>query len=97
MTRDEFIQIFDRYDHEFLKKERVDFTVTKRPDLHAFLLLDRLLPGKRDMISASEHDEYFLDIDIDKLVEVITEADIITLQRCGVRYDESLDSLAVFA
>ena len=97
MTREEFRELFDKYDDEFLKDQRVDYTVTKRPDLHAFLLLDRLVPGKRDLISDSEHDEYFLDIDIDQLVEVITEADIITLQRCGVRYDESLDSLAVFA
>jgi hypothetical protein len=34
----------------------------KRPDLHAFLLLDRLVPGDHDMITAATHDEFFLGV-----------------------------------
>lgn len=82
---------FEMYTDEFLKFDRVRCKVNKRPDLHAFILLDSLVPGKIDMISAAEHDEIFLDVDIEKLNDVITDEQIIELIRCGVRCsDEGL-------
>ncbi len=69
-----------------------------RPDLCAFLLLDKLLPNPgRDMVSGAEHDQIFLDADLDKLAEVATEEDILTLCRCGVFYDDDVESLSMFA
>lgn len=60
------------------------------------LLLDELQPGEMDIISAAEHDEFWLDIDVDSLSAVITHDQCVELQRCGIRYDEGRDSLAVF-
>jgi hypothetical protein len=96
MTREEFESLMNGND-EFLKWDRVEGKRSQRRDLHGFLLLDELQPGKATMISAAEHDEYWLDINIDKLVEVITPEQCIELLRCGIRYDEDVTSLAVYA
>lgn len=82
---------------EFLKFGRIANPLSKRPDLHAFLLLDRLVPGDTDMICASEHDEFFIEVSIEKLAEVATQDDITDLARCGVRYSDDLDCLCMFA
>lgn len=91
-------EIFDKYHDDFLKFGRVEGGPHSRPDLCAFLLLDRLLPNPgQDMVCAAEHDEIFLDADCDRLSEVATEDDILMLVRCGVRYDEGTEGLAMFA
>ncbi len=48
------------------------------------------------MVSAAEHDEILLDVDLEELAKVATEEQIVELIRCGVRYDSSTDSLAMF-
>jgi hypothetical protein len=91
------IDTFEKYNDEFCKFENVQNKLSNRPDLHAFILLDKLVPGNSDIISASEHDEFYLDIDIQKLEQVITEEQIVDLVRCGVRYDTGYDCLSMFA
>ncbi len=90
-------EIFDRFDDEFLKFERVEEKLHSRPDVCAFLLLDKLVsrPG-RDMVTVAEHDEIYLDTDCEQLARVATEADIRTLRRCGVLYNEDIESLMMF-
>ncbi|HAX23084.1 MAG TPA: hypothetical protein DCY64_22710 [Hydrogenophaga sp.] len=91
-------EAFERHEDEYLNFKMVEKPMHNRPDLCAFLLLDKLLPNKgRDMVCAAEHDEFFLDADCEKLAAVATEEDILTLIRCGVRYDSDTDSLAMFA
>jgi len=92
MTHDQY----ERYSDEYLRFDRVLTRTSNRSDLHAFNLLDRLVPGKRDMVSAAEHDEIWLDIPPDELAKVATEDQIVELIRCGVRYDSGTDSLAMF-
>jgi len=90
------IYIFmEEHDDEYLKFEKVENKRSNRPDLHAFLLLDELVPGTSDMVCNSEHDEFWLDVNLDELAEVATEDQIIELMRCGVRCSE--DSLCMFA
>lgn len=96
MTRDELIELFEANDGEFLQFERIDNPLHKRPDLCAFLRLDELVPGNRDMVSAAEHDEIYLEIDLDKLADVATADDVIYLQRCGIRLDDYNGGLAMF-
>jgi len=87
--------VFNKFDDEFLKFERVENKLSRRPDLHAFLLLDSLLPGDRDIVSAAAHDEIYLDVELDQLAATaITEEQVRDLVRCGVR--ESEDSLCMF-
>jgi len=81
---------------EHLEFDRIECPASKRPDLCAFMKLDSLLGGERDLISAAEHDEIWLDVDIDRLNEVATHDDIIFLIRCGVRHCRDVDSLAMF-
>lgn len=84
---------------EFLHFERINEPAHRRRDICAFIVLDALVPGKpgRPIVSAAEHDEFFLDVDCDKLAEVATDDDLKTLARCGVRYSASLDCLCMFA
>lgn len=87
---------YEKHSDEFSKFERVKNKTTNRSDLHAFNLLDRLVPGKRDMIASAEHDEIWLDVDPEELSRVATEDEIIELIRCGVRYCAETDSLSLF-
>ena len=96
MTLDEMTEIFDGED-EFLQFEKVENKRSKRPDLHAFLLLDELVPGNRGIVAAAEHDEFFIGVSPEDLAAAATKEQIVELMRCGVRYDSSLDSLAMFA
>lgn len=88
---------FDLFeDEEYLKFERVEVKRSGRPDLHAFLLLDKLCPDTRDIISASEHDEFYLSIDIEKFEEIVTDDQIKELVRCGIRLCDE-ECLCMFA
>jgi hypothetical protein len=95
MTLDELYALFEKHGDEYLKFERIIAPLNRRPDLHAFILLDRLVPGRDDMVAAAEHDEIFLDVSLGDLVAVVTEEGIIDLIRCGVRLN--YESLAMFA
>ncbi len=88
--------LFNKYENEFLRFERVENKRSERADLHGFLLLEELFPSNRDMISAAEHDEIWLDTGGEQLDE-LTDEQVIELLRCGIRYDPDYDRLAMFA
>ena len=89
---------FDKYDDEYIQFQNVANKRSRRPDMHAFIVLDELLPGdgKGDLISAAEHDQFFLDIEPEALARVATEELILDLVRCGVSFDEENESLFLF-
>jgi len=98
MTLDELSEAFEKCDDgEFLEFERVENKLSARPDLHAFLLLEQLVPGKGDMVSAAEHDQIWLDVDPSTLAEVITAEQVRDLARCGVMYDSDQECFSLFA
>ena len=90
-------ETFEKFSDEYIKFENVRQRLHHRPDICAFLILDKLIPvfGK-DMVSAAEHDEIYLDTDIERLAEVATEEDIADLVRCGVRFCNEYDCLCMF-
>lgn len=90
-------EVFEKFNDDYIDFDKVENPLHSRPDLCAFLLLDKLVPGTGDMISAAEHDEIFLDTDVDELALIATEDDILTLVRCGVRYSEEFNCLCMFA
>jgi hypothetical protein len=97
MNMDDIKAVFESHDGEYLKFDRVENKLSKRPDLHAFLLLDQILPGDSDIVSAAEHDEIFLDIELDDLADAgITNYQVRDLVRCGVRVSD-FDCLCMFA
>lgn len=79
-------ELFVKHEEEYLKFDKVKEKKTNRPDLQALLILDSIIPSNRDIISASEHDAFFLGIDLEVLAAKATEEQIIDLIRCGVRY-----------
>ena len=85
-------EIFEKYNDEYLKFEKIPEheRLSDRPDLHAFILLNQLAPAPNggDIIGGSEHDEIWLNFNIEKLSEVATEEQIRDLIRAGVRYDD---------
>lgn len=88
---------FEKNDGEHLEFDRIKNKRSKRPDLHAFLLLDELAPGNGDMVVAAEHDQIWIDTKIDDLEHSgITEEQVVELIRCGVFYDDDCDCLAMF-
>lgn len=87
---------FEEHSDEFLKFDRIEHKFNRRPDLHAFILLDRLLPGTDDMVSGASHDEIYLGIDVDRLLEVALESDLIDLHRCGILYSRNYGCLYSF-
>lgn len=88
---------FEQFEDEYGKFDRIENPRSKRPDLHAFLLLDEIQPGTRDLISASEHDEFYLDIDCEAFAAVATDDQIKELVRCGIMHSDDLDSLSMYA
>ena len=89
-------EFFDSNEDEFLKFDRVENPLSNRLDMHAFMLLDKLAPGTREMVSGAEHDEIYLSIELERLNGVATDSQLIDLIRCGVRYDHSYDCLVMF-
>jgi hypothetical protein len=89
---------FDKYDDEYIQFENIANKRSRRPDMHAFIVLDELLPGdgKDDIISAAEHEQIFLTIEPEALARVATEEIIQDLVRCGVCFDEETESLFLF-
>lgn len=98
MTLEELEAIFEKHsDLEFLKFERVVNKRSGRPDLHAFMFLDELLPSPgSDMVTCAEHDKIWLQPKVEEVASKITEEQVIDLLRCGVFYDEDSESLTMF-
>lgn len=99
MTLEDLEILFETHGEEYAEFSRIpqERRLSNRPDLNAFLLLDRLFPGDEDLISAAEHDEYFISISPSDFAEKITEETLIDLIRCGLLYDTMTDSLCFFA
>jgi hypothetical protein len=98
MTKEEVVEMFENDDdNEYLNFDAVQNKKSARPDLHAFILLDTLVPGKSDMVAGAEHDEIYLDVALDAIAPLLTPELILELRRCGVRVDDDEDGLAMFA
>lgn len=95
MTTEYFTSLFEKYEDDYIQFEKVEHKRSSRPDIHAFILLNELVPGTEDMVSAAEHDEIYISIDVDKLAEAISEDQAVELIRCGVRMGD-YDGLAMF-
>ena len=87
---------FEKHGDEYLKFHRVENKLSCRHDLHAFILLDKLVPGDSDIVSCAEHDQIWLDVTPQELEGVATEEQVIELIRCGVRCESGYESLSMF-
>lgn len=96
MTEREMRDLFGKHDEHYhrFNDVAVEKRHSNRPDLHAFILLDKLVPSEQDIVWGSEHDEICLNVNLEKLAAVISEEEIIELVRCGVRC--SYEGLSMF-
>ena len=77
---------FKELSGEYGKFEKVENKLSKRSDLHAFILLDKLFGGSDDIISCAEHDMIVLCVSSDQYNQ-LTKEQVLELVRCGVMYD----------
>lgn len=65
-------------------------------DLQGFMLLDKLIPFQNDVVSAADHDQIWLDVDLEKLSEIITQEQVNMLYSSGMSIDEDNNSFMMF-
>lgn len=97
MTLKTLAELFEKYgdDDEYLEFQKVEQRKSNRPDLHAFILLDSLVPSTGDIVSCSEHDQFWLGVSVKDVAKVITPEQILELVRCGVMYDDDVESFSM--
>jgi len=87
---------FDAHEPEYLKFKNVENKLSKRPHLHAFLLLDSVLPGTGPLVTTSYRDEVCLAFSLEKLAKsAITEEQVRDLVRCGIQLTDGRLSIVV--
>lgn len=87
---------FDQFEKELLKFDRIEHKLNTRPDLHAFLLLDSMFSDDSDMVASATHDQIWLAVGGDAFESVVTDEQIRDLARCGIFWDDEVDSLSLF-
>lgn len=97
VKHEELKSIFEKYDDEYIRFEKVKNKTSKKRDIHAFMLLDKLTTNKYGKILGdARHDVVFLFVNCKDLSKVITEKQILELVRCGVMYSEKEDCLTMY-
>lgn len=97
MTLEELEKYWEEYsDSEYYAFDRVENKLCSARDLHAFLLIDKLIPSTFYVIDAAEHDIVYLGVSVAALAEVITPEQIKELVRCGICYDDTVTSLCYY-
>lgn len=86
MKIDEIKALYEKYEDDFLEFEKVENKKSKRVDIHAMLLMDELVPGDENIVSAASHDMIYFGVDAKVLARVMTEEHVLELIRCGVSF-----------
>lgn len=86
MTLEELEALFEKHEDEYKNSD----LIPAPRDLAAMNKMQLLVPAKGDIVSAAEHDEYWLATDPEEFAAVATEEDVIFLRRCGVLYEEGM-------
>jgi hypothetical protein len=82
---------------EYRQFEKIDKRLHDRPDICGLIYLDRLLPSpKVRIIVVARHEQIWLGTNTKDLAKVATEDDVLYLVRCGIFYDDDIDSLTMF-
>lgn len=101
MTVDELREIWAKYSGEqYMQFDEISQheRLSNSPDLHAFILLDRLAPTKEghDLVQHASHDLIILGTDLKILAGNISEEQCVQLMRCGVRLSCEDDYIEMF-
>lgn len=98
MIYEELVEYMDGkyFSHDAWGKMQTELHLSKKRDLAAFLLLERLCPGPGQIVSAAEHNQIWLGVDLNDLAESATFDDLDYLMKCGVFLDKKFDCLSMF-
>lgn len=108
MTLDEYQAIVTEQEETTDNAVKIDwhdnFPFTRlhgRRDMHGMLLLDVILSRgcefeHTDMVSAAEHDQVWLDVDMHTVLSQVTHDEVKQLHACGVHIDAEYDCFHMF-
>lgn len=88
--------LFDKHGDEFLNFQLIENPRHPLRDVCAFLMLHDLAPMKRVAVSYASHDQIALAAEPTLVAASATEAQVIDLIRCGVRYSADQDCFEMF-
>ena len=88
-------ELAEKHEDKSYRFNNIKNPISTRKDLHAFMLLDKIFPGSNDIISCAEHDQIWLGITPEQILQ-LTEDQIIELTRCGIIFDKDFESLSMF-
>jgi hypothetical protein len=88
MTVEELIELFDEFanmPYDETCFEKIENPMHCCPDVCAFLMLQAIAGGTDNMVSGAEHDEIYLSVDLDDVLDSCpTKEWLKDLYRCGV-------------
>ena len=97
-TKEQIAEIFNKYEAEKFLFRRVENKYSKRIDVNAFILLDKLFPNSTVRLVFSTDDSQgsclALNLPAEEIL-TLTEENILTLIRCGVDYDKDFEELSM--
>lgn len=97
MDNKRLLQLFkDYHEQDKLSFTNISNKLSDNKHLHAFLLLQSLVPSKRNIIAKADCDTVYLDFVAEDLLGVITDAQIEELAACGVNYDNANDFFHIY-
>jgi len=97
VTEEEFRDIFNSDYKDYRQFSKVEQQYGSSPDLHAFILLNKLVPIKTNIIVVTEYDKIWLAQDMADLIKAgITKNQALELRRCGVSLDDQAGELFMF-
>ena len=88
-------ELFRAHYKEFGEFGRVENKLDSRMDLHALVLLAKLFPSEKRIISEFGLSWFCIGV-TPKQVESLTSEQVLELVRCGVRYDDNNGDLIVY-
>jgi len=88
-------QLFDKYDAEYNKFDRIEYKFNVRPIMHALVILVKLIPVDYSIINTVLDNNIYFHTNEVSLLKVITEDQVRDLCRCGVYYDTYDNSLVM--
>jgi len=77
---------FNEFSTEYSRFDHVKNKLSDKPDVHALMLLDKLILGGQCIIKEAKSHYIIFDINVNNLMEVITDEQVRDLRRCKVFY-----------
>lgn len=99
MTIYEMASLFKSLQDEYMQFNRISpkDRHSNRRDLHAFIVLDKLIPsGVVPIVAGASHDEIYLNAMLEEVLPLLTPDIVRDLVRCGVRYDSKYEKFEMF-